>query len=146
MGGSFGPTSLSLGINDSMTGGKTQSARDGYLTAFGGFCRPPWEGLFCKPEKTLAQAQQEHSFCVRHGVCVKHGFCAKTICGRRFWSKNIGFVQTTVLNSLDLNLMHKPGFLEKAILKKGFWERPYWQKNEKGRTCVKCVRRKKPMG
>jgi hypothetical protein len=40
-----------------------------YLTAFGGFRRPPWKELSCKLQTALAQAQQEHGFCVKHGVC-----------------------------------------------------------------------------
>ena len=40
-----------------------------YLTAFGVFRRPPWKELSCKLQTALAQAQQEHGFCVKHGVC-----------------------------------------------------------------------------
>ena len=45
-----------------------------YLTAFGVFRRPPWKGLSGKAQTALAQAQQEHGFCVKHGVCVQHVF------------------------------------------------------------------------
>ena len=48
-----------------------------YLNAFGVFLRPPWKELSCKPQKALAQAQQEQFFCVKHGVCEQHGFCFK---------------------------------------------------------------------
>ena len=40
-----------------------------YLTAFGVFRRPPWKELSCKLQTALAQAQQEHGFCVKHAVC-----------------------------------------------------------------------------
>ena len=40
-----------------------------YLTAFGVFRRPPWKELSCKMQTALAEAQQEHGFCVKHGVC-----------------------------------------------------------------------------
>ena len=38
-----------------------------YLTAFGVFRRQPWKELSCKLQTALAQAQQEHGFCVKHG-------------------------------------------------------------------------------
>jgi len=55
------------------------------------FRRPPWKELSCKLQTALAQAQQEHGFCVKHAVC---GY--KQLFKRGFGRKNIGFVQTTV--------------------------------------------------
>ena len=62
-----------------------------YLTAFGVFRRAPWKELSCKPQSALAQAQQEHCFCVslwflcktcflrrKAALCVKDDFDAKT--------------------------------------------------------------------
>ena len=47
------------------------------LTAFGVFRWPPWKELSCKLQTALAQAQQEHGFCVKHCVC--GCFCVKQL-------------------------------------------------------------------
>ena len=43
----------------------------------GVFRWPPWKELSCKLQTALAQAQQEHGFCVEHCVC--GCFCVKQL-------------------------------------------------------------------
>jgi hypothetical protein len=43
------------------------------------FHPPPWKELSCKPQTALAQAQQEHGF------CVKQLFVVKTVLTQKHW-------------------------------------------------------------
>ena len=56
------------------------------LAAFGVVRRPPWKWLSSKPQTALAQAQQEHGFCVKHSVCmclcITRFLCKTALCGK----------------------------------------------------------------
>ena len=81
-----------------------------YLTAFGVFRRPPWKELSCKMQTALAEAQQEHGFCVKHGVC-KEWFWVQ----QSFWLNQGGCVyRVSTLESPCSTFMAKQRRQKKA--------------------------------
>ena len=89
--------------------------------------------ISCRLQTALAQAQQEHGFCVKHAVC---GY--KQLFKRGFGRKTLVLFQP--------RFKFKP----KHVCKPGFWKRPYWERLWKmpylerlcGYACKRCSAQK----
>ena len=110
---------------------KRERERDFYFTAFGVFRRPPWKELSCKLQTALAQAQQQHGFCCRTWcyLWITQLLCKTALCVKRVWTqKNIGFVQTRVLEKAILGKALEKAIFRKVMRVKGVWHKSQWIK------------------